>query len=242
MSICIFCKHADVEFTTDEHPISESLAGPNDLVLPPGLVCDGCQSYFGSKVERHALDDPPFSVARTLIGVPTKKRRSPRLDLGTQGLALGSPTPGQFVYRPPPSGGVSISSEGVGMIRIPTDPKNPRLVARYLVRIGLALVAARSSENALSPQYDLARRFARYGPPGQGWWYVHAENGPAMVRWLRGEATEEDKSLFVGARPFATDEGAHLVSLRVAYAVLTAPLHANVTCAPPPSGVRLFTV
>jgi hypothetical protein len=240
MPTCIFCRASGVSFATDEHVIPESLGGPNDALLPSGLVCDGCQQYFGSKIEGRALHEPPFSVLRAFIGVPTKKGKAPKINLGEQGVAFGHPAPGQFIYRPPVGGGVEISPDGRGQIRIPTDPDEPTVIGRFLVKIGLECIAAASVGVALSAQYDDARTFSRYAPPGKSWWYLLAEDGPSMVRWVTGGATDADKAGFISARPFATPEGAQLFTLRIAYAALTTPLHANISCAPPPAGMRLF--
>jgi HNH endonuclease len=74
---CLFCVASRGPFTRVEHPIPESL-GNDDLVLPVGYVCDGCNQYFGSKLERAVLSSPPFNVERVAGAIKTKKGRLPK--------------------------------------------------------------------------------------------------------------------------------------------------------------------
>lgn len=77
---CLFCLTVEGPFTSDEHPIPESL-GNDDLVLPPGFICDPCNQYFGSKLEQPVLSLAPFAVERISLNV-LKKGRVPTFSEG----------------------------------------------------------------------------------------------------------------------------------------------------------------
>src|SRR5205085_1438184 len=74
--ICLFCLRHDVPFISVEHPIPESL-GNDDWTIPPGFVCDGCNHYFGAKIEREVISEPPFVLERLGYAVKSKKGRPP---------------------------------------------------------------------------------------------------------------------------------------------------------------------
>jgi hypothetical protein len=63
--------------------IAPSAKRPNPL--PPGIECERCNAYFGSKVEQIALSSFPFSLFRFAAQVPNKRGKAARLetDIGT---------------------------------------------------------------------------------------------------------------------------------------------------------------
>src|SRR5688572_29918009 len=72
---CIFCKQSSDQSKTIEHIIPESL-GNKEHVLPRGVVCDSCNWYFGTKVEKELLDQPFFKHARHRQFILTKHGKS----------------------------------------------------------------------------------------------------------------------------------------------------------------------
>lgn len=74
MAKCIFCKQKSENFKSVEHIIPESL-GNIDHVLPKGIVCDSCNNYFATKIEKPLLDQPYFKNIRFRNIIQTKKGR-----------------------------------------------------------------------------------------------------------------------------------------------------------------------
>ena len=75
---CIFCKCDSATSRSVEHVIPESL-GNTEHVLGAGVVCDGCNNYFASKVEGPLLSDPYFREQYSLAGILSKKGNLPRV-------------------------------------------------------------------------------------------------------------------------------------------------------------------
>ena len=73
---CIFCKHDSSSSVSVEHVIPESL-GNKKTVLPKGAVCDSCNNYFASKVEKPVLASGEFTQLRFNQLLKNKKGRVP---------------------------------------------------------------------------------------------------------------------------------------------------------------------
>ncbi len=164
---CIFCS-ATGPFDRDEHPIPESL-GNDEQVLPRGLVCDGCNQYFGVKIENPVLSSPPFSIERTVAAVRTKKGRlsshiDKRVRLFSTGywdnVILASDDASQLpiIERP----------DGSGLLIVASPPKYDELVGRFLLKMGIELLAT-STTDVRSSCFDSARQYARFGRCKQKW-------------------------------------------------------------------------
>ena len=70
-------------FTTaksEEHIIPLSL-GNDQLVLPPGTICDECNNYFARKIEKDFLSNEVISILRSYHVVPNRKRKIPSLEV-----------------------------------------------------------------------------------------------------------------------------------------------------------------
>lgn len=74
---CLFCKQASGDSKSREHVIPQSL-GNKSLVLPPGVVCDGCNNYFARKVERPVLESQELHYLRFEQSVRNKRGHLPR--------------------------------------------------------------------------------------------------------------------------------------------------------------------
>jgi hypothetical protein len=77
---CIFCKNNSDNSKSAEHIIPESL-GNKEHILPVGIVCDSCNQYFASKVEKKVLELPYFRSVRHRSRIKSKKGRIPFLKL-----------------------------------------------------------------------------------------------------------------------------------------------------------------
>lgn len=75
---CIFCKGESSASRSVEHILPESL-GNTEHVLPLGVVCDGCNNYFASKIEQPLLEDPYLREQCSLAGILSKKGNLPRV-------------------------------------------------------------------------------------------------------------------------------------------------------------------
>src|SRR3990172_9041277 len=80
---CVFCKNDCTNSRKVEHIIPESLGNTKHL-LPKGVVCDSCNSYFGIKVEKPLLDSHYFRQARFRNRIYNKNDRVPTI----QGVLL----------------------------------------------------------------------------------------------------------------------------------------------------------
>lgn len=74
---CLYClkDRNEVSFTTIEHVIPESLGNHTKFVLSKGYMCDGCQKYFGGKIEQQVLSHPLVTIQRVNSGIPSKSGR-----------------------------------------------------------------------------------------------------------------------------------------------------------------------
>lgn len=163
---CIFCLKTKGPFTREEHPIPESL-GNDDLVLPPGLVCDGCNQYFGSKVEQEVLGKAPFAVARVSQAIRNKKGRHP--SVGTDGLSLRSlGFWDRLLFRSDPPHRSIWPLQG-GRLALNPQWVHPDLLVRFLLKVGLELLALSDDVDPFSSMFDGARECARRGHRAGGW-------------------------------------------------------------------------
>lgn len=196
MSRCIFCKKKDSSFSAKAHILPESLGGKEWACLPPNIECDKCNQYFGSKVERPALNSFPFLPFRLLLGIPTKKKKTPKMEIRL-GTLKGTPFPGTIGLDP-------ISEkieEGVingqiTQLRILAEPTEPLAVCQLLLKMGLEVVANNSYDDVMNPKFDAARLFTRKPIPGSSWWFLLFCNhnslfekfrkGLTLPDWLKG--------------------------------------------------------
>jgi hypothetical protein len=73
---CIFCKKESSASKSREHIIPESL-GNTTHCLPPGVVCDPCNSYFSREIEKPFLGSPAITLLRFRQGIPSKRGKIP---------------------------------------------------------------------------------------------------------------------------------------------------------------------
>jgi len=69
---CIFCHEISDNSKGIEHIIPESL-GNKEHTLWKGAVCDKCNNYFATKIEKELLDQPYFISMRYRNIIKTKK-------------------------------------------------------------------------------------------------------------------------------------------------------------------------
>jgi len=176
-SRCIFCKQDSTTSGSVEHIVPESL-GNKSHVLPRGIVCDGCNNYFASKVEKMFLESGAITALRFRESLPSKKGRIPSMS------GILRPNYPVRVYRystgSPYVGVVDMSQEAFehmlqkdrSEILFPASGGAPDdfLVSRLLGKIGIEAIAQRLMNYSggveyvvKENQFDLLRNHARYG-------------------------------------------------------------------------------
>lgn len=191
MSICLFCR-APGPFTTVEHVIPESLG--NDEVVLKDQVCDGCQAYFGREVEKFVLEKTPLAAWRTLLSIPTKKGRLPSVDLSTPSRDKGT-LPARhaahddgvgFTAHEDGSVSIDVANEDLAKelargerssFNLVLTPKVLHMLGRFLLKVGLELVATVDAALANASEYDDARSHARRGNGDRLWPIFHFTRG-----------------------------------------------------------------
>jgi len=174
---CIFCG-SNGPFSTAEHIIPESL-GNDDLILH-GYVCDKCQAYFGKEVEKFVLGKTSFAFWRTYLGITTKNKKLPSVDMSqkkTQKGILPAIHPAHddgihFIFHDDLSMEVEIDNSDLYEEIIKGNrthfsfvmtPKILFMLGRFLCKIGIELICLNDSESAYNSNLDQARNYARYG-------------------------------------------------------------------------------
>jgi hypothetical protein len=71
---CIFCKQNSDNTKSVEHIIPESL-GNKSHILEKGIVCDKCNNYFATKIEKKVLEQPYFKSLRHRNEILNKKKK-----------------------------------------------------------------------------------------------------------------------------------------------------------------------
>lgn len=191
MRTCLFCKSRG-SFSKPEHIIPEAL-GNNDLLLV-NEVCDKCNLYFGTKVEKFVLEKSPLAFWRTYLGIRRKRGKlPPPVDLSQPQKQIGTlPSLHDahdnsivFTYHKDHSISVDINDEKIvgeilngtrNQFQFVFTPLVLSMMGRFFCKIGLELVCLADSEQARSGIFDQSRRFARYGDFEGLWPIFHAQS------------------------------------------------------------------
>ncbi len=200
MPKCIFCKKETNTFLAKAHILPDSLGGKEWACLPPNIECDKCNQYFGLKVERPALNSFPFLPFRLFLGIPTKKRKTARMETRL-GTFKGSPLPGIFGLDPVTEEIDGKITDGqITQLRILAEPTESLAVCRLLLKMGLAVVANDSYDDVMSSKFDAARIFTRKPIRGSSWWFLLCcdhkslfkkfQNGFTLQEWVEGVKLE----------------------------------------------------
>jgi hypothetical protein len=74
--LCLFCLEREQLSKSVEHIVSEAL-GNDTLILPPGVVCDRCNSGTLSRIDEKLLSFPPIQMMRVMRQLPSKAGKPP---------------------------------------------------------------------------------------------------------------------------------------------------------------------
>lgn len=183
---CIFCKNNSSESTSVEHIVPESL-GNESKILRGGIVCDQCNHYFGTKIEKSFMEIDEIVSLRFIAVIPSKRRKIPPIDCTVNGSLPAK------MYREINSDSNQVTSKlkfsDVIQERFPlakgqrilieyaSIPKETALtstheVSRFIAKVALELFAYKQLEGDNStdflvddPSFDAIRNYARYGSP-----------------------------------------------------------------------------
>jgi len=211
--VCLFCGTKQGLFRHVEHPIPESM-GNDDTILPKGFVCDGCNQYFGSKLEQQIMASPPFNVERVAAAVKTKNRKYAKYESrGASFFSTGFWDHAIFSFDPDQFNAILDGAKGYLFMESPRDYAT--LLARFLIKVGLELLVLAETEDPYSTKYDKARSYCRYGNSAVSWQVAYGtypkredlvvakhcdEIGPLETRQIYeysiGCTQEEDRVIF----------------------------------------------
>jgi hypothetical protein len=203
---CIFCKADSTGSCSVEHIIPESL-GNTDHVLPPGVVCDRCNTYFSIKVEKPLLETPYFRDMCYRGRIRNKQGNPPRV----QGIHLQGLAPVYLIPDMDGNGGSICASREKDetrlvetireltkftiVIPVPTEP-DQQLLSRFLAKIAIESLALKFSDMAggireVEERSELnpLREYARKGAPGSSWPYHSRPLYPSDFLFVESEST-----------------------------------------------------
>ena len=123
MRSCLFCKKTGI-LQTREHIVPESLGNDTDIL--EGVICSSCQNYFGREIEKAALEQTPIAFWRSYLGIRTKKKCLPSVN-------LDPPARGAIpAFHPASDIGVGFSAHEDGSTSIDVD--NSVFIQRLLLQ------------------------------------------------------------------------------------------------------------
>jgi hypothetical protein len=227
MARCIFCKDSAGRFGTREHILPESLGGGDWSVLPGGLYCDACQNRFGSEIEQQALGDYPFSFLRVFLGIPTKKDKGPWFK-SWEGQVRASLHPGIFGFDPAPPFENATKDGSKTQIHLLAHPLKPGMVCRFLLKMGIEVVAADGADDVFHEKFDAARRYALTGDKTRQWWYVQNERMDEAFRFMTQGVLQREWRENVKLEVVRLAEEQEMFHLRLLYLDLFIPLTIDV--------------
>lgn len=200
---CLFCNSEGP--LSVEHIIPESLG--NDDLLLKDQVCAACNNHFSRKVEAKVLQKSPLGFWRVFLGIRTKRRKLPNVDLSQPKKQKGripcvhSIHDNRVAFASHEDGSTSVDIDDSRIIQeILNDDKTsfrfvftPRVLTdlgRFLCKVGVELVCLDAPRRARSADFDKARRFARFGDFEGLWPIFHFTEG--TIRELKRTVATPD--------------------------------------------------
>ena len=183
---CLFCNKLG-PYSTIEHIVPESLG--NTTLLLSGQVCDACQSYFGKEVEKYVLERSPIGAWRVFAGIKTKHGASPKFSfkqpkhdkghlpdrhpVNDDGVTFYSSLDGKQEYGIDDEKLLKEIEEGEKTnFKLVLTPKMLYMMARFLGKIGLEILARDYPNLVRTLHFDQIRQFTRYGQPVRFLWPI----------------------------------------------------------------------
>lgn len=178
---CIFCKKDSSDSVSIEHVIPESL-GNKKFTLPKGAVCDSCNNYFASKVEKYVLETDEFKNIRSNQEIKNKKGKYQEIKMliddqpirarrtGSSEFEINTEDFDNFEF--------TINKDGDSQIIIPItgSPPSDHYMSRFLAKMALETLASTWSKRDGWNDYlvdhkgfDPIRKFSRSPIRGEAW-------------------------------------------------------------------------
>lgn len=167
MSVCLFCREKKNPFRGIEHIIPESL-GNRAYVLPRGVVCDRCNQYF-SDLENYFCNYHLTAASKLLFLDETKKGRPPSLPL--ERGQMRREKSGKIRFQQPILEGKEKEQFSITFFKDeviieaswPLPDADSAKISRFLAKCGIETLYFKKKELAYEGDFDLVRRYARYG-------------------------------------------------------------------------------
>lgn len=182
---CIFCKKKSDFSKSVEHIIPETL-GNKKTILPVGCVCDGCNNYFATKIEKFVLESEEFNYLRFNQMIENKKGKIPEAKI----LVNGVPATARRLNSKSTELGFSpedynkilkqlkYSEKLQIIIPMTGDPPKDIHVSRWLAKMALEGLISRVLNESDWNEYfvnheglDVIRNYARSAKKGEFWPY-----------------------------------------------------------------------
>ncbi|AIW18817.1 HNH endonuclease [Vibrio coralliilyticus] len=181
---CIFCKKCSDGSVSVEHIVPESL-GNTSSVLPAGVVCDSCNNYFASKVEKFVLESGEFKNLRAYECIKNKKGKYQEITMKLSGVPIRA--------KRVESGDIHFNSKDADKVmsvlelvenptlEIPSSGESPdnHYMARFLAKMAIEALAYKlmvqegwNDYIVDHPGFDPIRDFAKKPRRGQQWGYT----------------------------------------------------------------------
>ena len=118
-------------------------------MLPKGVVCDQCNNYFGSKIERRVLESDEFKLLRSHQGIKNKKGKYQEIKILVNGETARSRLvdgPNIEIHKEDfPKIESSLFSKQQGKIIIPKTGSSPdnHHMSRFLAKMAYETFASR---------------------------------------------------------------------------------------------------
>ncbi|MDR1792646.1 MAG: HNH endonuclease [Bacteroidales bacterium] len=191
---CIFCHAVSDNCKSIEHIIPESL-GNKEHTLWKGAVCDKCNNYFATKIEKELLEQPYFVATRHNNVIKTKKGHLvpnkylfPHKQGGWQDVWFDYNDNGMNIIFEHNSPVIQLIKDGkINKMIVPicNEPEpNNYILSRFLAKCAfeyIMLIFDSDTNNYAyrreiieflrEKQFDSIRKYARYGDEVKFWKY-----------------------------------------------------------------------
>lgn len=182
---CIFCKQNSDGSNSIEHIVPESL-GNKEHILPKGVVCDKCNNYFATKIEKPLMELPYFVSVRHRNLIENKKGRVPvevGFLMGGDGFQVNfhADNEGRSISFGDEKAIDYIKTRQIGKIIALVNefpPEDDQSISRLLGKIALEAIAkiAIDVEGGLddilnNSDLDILRNYVRFGNKIKFWPY-----------------------------------------------------------------------
>lgn len=198
---CIFCKSESLTSKSVEHIFPESL-GNTEHILENGIVCDKCNQYFASKIEKLVLETPYFVNLRHRNDIASKKNRIPigKAFMGGE-VSIEKSSAGRSVIIEDPRIVRGILDGSIKSMIIPASgapESDKREMSRFLGKIAFEILASRVSKDqsmlaalVREPNLDPIRTYIRFGGKPSHWSYSQRRIHPEGAYFINKAISDE---------------------------------------------------